>query len=227
MTQTVCVAYLAHRTTTVVRLHGAPSTLRLSRKETKRDENAAAVALDWSETANTDRHSHFSLRIRKALAISLAPRVDHWGRDRAIQFLALLNVRGASNAMWEWNASQTQRHAVKFLHPSVRAAYNKLSLPCMLASLTGPLAARLCWSPESGGGTPTLEVLSRRRFSYQSSLAAVSAGEELTSCSTGQISATVHDLLSLRSESHRDVDLHFRALGKRKPASMHTAGGNS
>ena len=44
---------------------------------------------------------HFSLRIGKDLAISLAPRVDHRGRDRAIQFLALLNVRGASSVTWE------------------------------------------------------------------------------------------------------------------------------
>ena len=153
---------------------------------------------------------HFSLRIGRALAISLAPRVDHRGRDRAIQCLALLNVRGASNVMWEWNASQTQQHAVEFYHLSVRAAYNRLSLPCMLANLTGPLAARLCWSPESGVGPPTLEDLSRSRFSYQSSLAAVSAGGELTSCGgTGQSFATVHDLLFLRSESYRDIDLHF------------------
>ncbi len=94
-------------------------------------------------------------------------------------------------------------------HLSVRAASNKMYLPCMSANLIVPLAARLCWSPKLGVGTLKLEDLSRSLAPYQSSLATVSAGTEVMSCRTREQLATVHDLPPLRSESHRDTDLHF------------------
>ena len=59
----------------------------------------------------------FLLRIWKALVISSAPRGDHEGRDRAIHILAILNVRGASKVIWEWNASQAERHAIDSFSP--------------------------------------------------------------------------------------------------------------
>ncbi len=105
VTHTVCVAHLAHGMTAVVVLHGAPSISPLFRKEMKRDGNAAQVcrAVPGLVRNGISRSSTptFLLRIWKALAISSAPRGDHGGRDRAIQFPALLNVRGASNVMWK------------------------------------------------------------------------------------------------------------------------------
>ena len=71
-------------------------------------------------------------------------------------------------------------------HLSVRAASNRMYLPCMPANPTVSLAARLCWSPELGASAPRLEDLLRSLVPYQGSLAAVSTGGEVRSCRTGK-----------------------------------------
>ena len=101
----------------------------------RRKETRMLPRCPWIGHCGRSRSSTptFLLRIGKALAISSAPRVDHQGRDRAIQSLALLNVRGASSVIWELNASQAERHDVDF-YSSFRARSLQQNVSALHAS---------------------------------------------------------------------------------------------
>ena len=170
---------------------------------------------------------HFPLRIGKGLAISPAPRVDHRGRDRTIQFLALLNVRGASNVMWEWNASQAQRHAVEFYSsfrtrslqriesaPYASKSHRAISRQAVLVTRVGRCVGPL-----------KLEDLSRSLVPYQSpgSCFRRRGGHVL---SDREIFATVHYLPPCALSLILTLIYNFEYWDIAKhPASVHTAGG--
>ena len=110
----------------------------------RRKETRILSRCPWIGHCGKSRSSTptFFLRIGKALAISSAPRVDHQGRDRAIQSLALLNVRGASSVIWERNASQAGRNAVDF-YSSFRARSLQRNVSAHYASQSQRAISRL------------------------------------------------------------------------------------